>query len=211
MKEPYSGIGRQVHLWGCLSSKRPSVFLLLLEWLGIHSSGLKSKSTGWTVSQAEASVRFTLQVLTVGETGLSFSNAWICTLTGGSVPRSWSPLILAVGPSLVVGQHVPLRYLPKMAHLGAGILLAAPCSAQLSHKEILQDILLQERTCPITSLGTGTGHVTANPPVASLRPLCYSCGIKIGDVESKTRWMSSVIRVVCDSPVENDDLLFSWC
>lgn len=71
--------------------RRPSVFLLLLEWLGIHSSGLKSKSTGWTVSQAEASVRFTLQVLIVGETGFSFSNAWICTLTGGSVPRVLVP------------------------------------------------------------------------------------------------------------------------
>lgn len=69
----------------------PSVFLLLLEWLGIRSSGLKSKSTGWTVSQAKASVRFTLQVLIVGETGFSFSNAWICTLTGGSVPRVLVP------------------------------------------------------------------------------------------------------------------------
>ena len=146
----------------------PSVFLLLLERLGIHSSGLKSKSTGWTVSQAEASVRFTLQVLIVGETGFSFSNAWICTLTGGSVPRVLVPSNLSSWTLSYCWPACAIEVPAKDGTLGSWHpLLAAPCSAQLSHKEIIQDILLQERTCPITSLGTGTSHVTANPPVAS--------------------------------------------
>lgn len=87
----------------------PSVFLLLLEGLGIRSSGLKSKSIGWTVSQAKASVRFTLQVLIVGETGFSFSNAWICTLTGGSVPR-------VLVPSNLRQQLDPLMLSASMCH-----------------------------------------------------------------------------------------------
>lgn len=161
---------------GRITPKPLSCMPLLLRLLGIRSPEPGSRSTGRMLLRAEplANVCPSRCSQWEGVLLLTLECLDLC-VTDACVPGA--PISFSVWslscrrPAAPAAEVAPLEDgTPGGWHLPP----AAPCSSHLSGKELLQDVILHEQTCPITSLGDMHPVPLQQPLLLPLSPLCYS-------------------------------------